>query len=288
LAELASTAPLLVMPALAPQHLAAVGELVAEAGYRLKVLPALCTRDVEAGLRFCDNDLCHPLIAVAGQVIETVRAYEGAESLTVALPQICCGCRAIELEHIVRGHLNSTMIDSPVEIVGIPSRNALLTMPAQFAARVYEAFAAVDTDASGVGERHTGLPPVGVVGTAGLLYTPQLNRDILDRVKAEGCTPHTLPFVKLLTTNAPLEHAADHFVEQGILDIVCVQSFGCLNGHIHGRGAAKRLKRRHPTLNISFIDYDAGASGVNQDNRLKLACTIARERFLKVGQPESG
>jgi predicted nucleotide-binding protein (sugar kinase/HSP70/actin superfamily) len=277
------------MPALAPQHLSAVGEIVEGAGYRLELLPELNTRDVEAGLRFCSNDLCYPLIAVAGQVIRALRGYTGDEPATVVLPQTCCGCRATELEQVVRRQLKNVNQNSTIEVIGIPSRNELFTMPAWLATRIYDALVAADDGCrAGAGSRvgaqatpDCSVPRVGVIGTAALLYTPQLNYDLLARIKAEGCEPCTPPFVELLTTNAPLERFVERFVEQGILDIICIQSFGCMNGHIHGRGAAKRLRKRHPGLSISFIDYDSGASEINQDNRLRLALTIAHERAAR-------
>jgi predicted CoA-substrate-specific enzyme activase len=283
--------PLIIMPALAPRHLAIVQRIVAKEGYRLELLPELSARDTEVGLRLCDNDLCHPMIAVAGQIIDAVRNYQGVESVTVVVPQMCCGCRAIELEQVIREQLRQIHNVDAVEVIGLPSRKNLVTLSARLVTRIYDELAAADgitsVVAGGAGNAMLSdasacsvMPSIGVVGTAALLYTPQLNRELLRRIEAEGCKPHIPFFVETLTTNAPLEHFIERFVERGIFDIICVQSFGCLTGHIHGRGAAKRLRKRYPDVNISFIDYDAGTSEVNQDNRLKLALTLARERAL--------
>jgi predicted CoA-substrate-specific enzyme activase len=301
--------PLIIMPALAPQHLAAIRRVVNDAGYRLEILPELATRDIDAGLRFCNNDLCHPLIAVAGQVIEASVGFEGAESVTLLVPQLCCGCRAIELEQVIRRQLATVGRANTVKVIGIPSRNGLFTMPAWLATRIYDELAAVDVSGGGEGDvtanpislswraddstsrcgqaRHrpeesaasdSSVPLVGVIGTPGLLYTPQLNRDLLRHIERQGCRPYVPRLTELLTTNAPLEHFAKRFAECGILDIICVQSFGCLTGHINGRGAAQRLRKRYPEMNISFIDYDSGTSEVNQQNRIRLALAIAKER----------
>jgi predicted CoA-substrate-specific enzyme activase len=59
-------------------------------------------------------------------------------------------------------------------------------------------------------------------------------------------------------------------IENGADSIVCMQPFACLPNHISGRGMMKRLKERYPQVNIIAIDYDAGASAVNQINRIKL------------------
>lgn len=58
--------------------------------------------------------------------------------------------------------------------------------------------------------------------------------------------------------------------EAGVNNIVCTQPFGCLPNHICGKGMMKPLKAKNPDLNIIAIDYDTGASAVNQQNRIKL------------------
>lgn len=65
-------------------------------------------------------------------------------------------------------------------------------------------------------------------------------------------------------------------LEMGVNNIVCVQPFGCLPNHITGRGVIKSLKQRYPAANIFAIDYDPGASEVNQLNRLKLMMSVAQ------------
>ncbi len=65
--------------------------------------------------------------------------------------------------------------------------------------------------------------------------------------------------------------------EEGCTNIVCTQPFGCLPNHICGKGMMKPIKERYPHVNIVAIDYDAGASRVNQENRLKLMLANARK-----------
>ncbi|MBQ3575304.1 MAG: 2-hydroxyacyl-CoA dehydratase [Clostridia bacterium] len=64
--------------------------------------------------------------------------------------------------------------------------------------------------------------------------------------------------------------------ESGTENIVCTQPFGCLPNHICGKGMMKPIKDRNPNVNIVAIDYDAGATRVNQENRLKLMLINAR------------
>lgn len=65
--------------------------------------------------------------------------------------------------------------------------------------------------------------------------------------------------------------------EQNVKNIVCTQPFGCLPNHICGKGMMKPLKESHPDINIVAIDYDASASKVNQENRIKLMLSNARQ-----------
>lgn len=59
-------------------------------------------------------------------------------------------------------------------------------------------------------------------------------------------------------------------IESGVNNIVCAQPFGCLPNHIVGKGMMKPIKERHPGVNIVAIDYDPGATRINQENRIKL------------------
>ncbi len=67
-------------------------------------------------------------------------------------------------------------------------------------------------------------------------------------------------------------------IDSGVPNIVCVQPFGCLPNHIAGKGTIRALREKHPEANIVPIDYDPGATRVNQENRLKLMLSVAREQ----------
>lgn len=70
-------------------------------------------------------------------------------------------------------------------------------------------------------------------------------------------------------------------IHQGAPNIVCTQPFGCLPNHIVGKGVIKELRRQHPEANIVAIDYDPGASEVNQINRIKLMLATANKNLRK-------
>ncbi len=64
-------------------------------------------------------------------------------------------------------------------------------------------------------------------------------------------------------------------IHSGAPNIVCTQPFGCLPNHVVGKGVIKEIRRQHPEANIVAIDYDPGASEVNQLNRIKLMLSTA-------------
>lgn len=115
-------------------------------------------------------------------------------------------------------------------------------------------------------------------------------RDMINAVKGAGCFappaefPHTMELIRgyigigakmgegWLLTAEMLELA-----DQGVSNIVCTQPFGCLPNHICGKGMMKPLKSKNKDINIVAIDYDAGASVVNQENRIKLMLASAAE-----------
>ncbi|NLV15596.1 MAG: 2-hydroxyacyl-CoA dehydratase [Syntrophomonadaceae bacterium] len=71
-------------------------------------------------------------------------------------------------------------------------------------------------------------------------------------------------------------------IEMGVPNIVCVQPFGCLPNHVTGKGMIKKLKRNYPEANIVAIDYDPGASEVNQINRIKLMLSVAFQNSMGI------
>ncbi|MDU5855328.1 MAG: activase, partial [Varibaculum cambriense] len=59
-------------------------------------------------------------------------------------------------------------------------------------------------------------------------------------------------------------------IEHGCPNIICAQPFGCLPNHVIGKGMFRALRNRYPEANVVAVDYDPGASEVNQLNRIKL------------------
>ncbi|MDY5600789.1 MAG: acyl-CoA dehydratase activase-related protein [Schaalia hyovaginalis] len=72
-------------------------------------------------------------------------------------------------------------------------------------------------------------------------------------------------------------------IEHGCPNIICAQPFACLPNHIVGKGMFRALRTRYPEANIVAVDYDPGASEVNQLNRIKLMLSTAIERRNDTG-----
>ena len=68
-------------------------------------------------------------------------------------------------------------------------------------------------------------------------------------------------------------------IESGTSNIICMQPFACLPNHVTGKGMIKALKEKYPESNIVAVDYDPGASEVNQLNRIKLMLSVAFKKL---------
>lgn len=68
-------------------------------------------------------------------------------------------------------------------------------------------------------------------------------------------------------------------IHNDVNNIVCTQPFACLPNHVVGKGVIKELRRQYPLSNIVAIDYDPGASEVNQLNRIKLMLSTAQKNM---------
>ncbi len=77
----------------------------------------------------------------------------------------------------------------------------------------------------------------------------------------------TAEMVELIRTGAP--------------NVVCTQPFACLPNHVVGKAVIKELRRRYPASNIVAVDYDPGASEVNQLNRIKLMISVAKANLAE-------
>lgn len=124
--------------------------------------------------------------------------------------------------------------------------------------------------------------------------------DISKVLEESGCFEGLTPFDKVVNmTDGLINQAVKmgegwlltaemvELAQSGCNNIVCTQPFGCLPNHICGKGMMKPIKEIMPDVNIVAIDYDAGASRVNQENRLKLMLANAKKINRKKMQNDS-
>lgn len=74
-------------------------------------------------------------------------------------------------------------------------------------------------------------------------------------------------------------------IQQGVKNILCLQPFACLPNHVAGKGMIKAIRNYDKDANIVAIDYDPGASNVNQLNRIKMMMATAFKNLEKQHQP---
>ena len=120
------------------------------------------------------------------------------------------------------------------------------------------------------------------------IYSKQ--KQLINAIKKHGVfeTPHDFE---------ELRHEADTYIHQGVKmgegwlipaemaalarsgteNIICAQPFGCLPNHIVAKGMSRVIKNAFPNANIVAIDYDPGATKVNQENRIKLMLASAKK-----------
>ena len=97
----------------------------------------------------------------------------------------------------------------------------------------------------------------------------------------DGCIHHGTKMGEGWLLTAEMLELAD----SGVNNIVCTQPFGCLPNHICGKGMMKPIKEKLPNVNIVAIDYDPGATQVNQETRLKLMRANARDAAEEPATP---
>ncbi|MCL2851821.1 MAG: 2-hydroxyacyl-CoA dehydratase [Defluviitaleaceae bacterium] len=145
-------------------------------------------------------------------------------------------------------------------------------------------------------EKYFGMPRINVIKANAVVSVIDMYRRHMRRALARSSrfkppeTIHELaryaePIVSLGNQTGEGWFLTAEMVEllhNGVDNIVCTQPFACLPNHVTGKGIIKELKRRYPKANIVAVDYDPGASEVNQLNRIKLMLAGAKAA-LKAG-----
>ena len=113
-------------------------------------------------------------------------------------------------------------------------------------------------------------------------------RDMINEIKKQGFFRPPMPFDEVRKMShrvigegvkmgegwlLPAEMI--ELISEGVNNIICTQPFGCLPNHIAGKGMARKIREIYPNANIVAVDYDPGASKINQENRIKLMLSSA-------------
>ena len=141
-----------------------------------------------------------------------------------------------------------------------------------------------------LGKTHKGA----IIGNAAISLLEHMRKPATDALKAskrfDPPTPIThlaeyaRPFVSIGNQTGEgwfLTGEMIELIHSGVNNIVCTQPFGCLPNHVVGKGVIKELRKHYPLSNIVAIDYDPGASEVNQLNRIKLMLSTAQKNLEK-------
>lgn len=164
------------------------------------------------------------------------------------------------------------------------SENAEVVMPGLFDFIMFTCYNSV-VDAKLLGREKL----KGFAFGAALKFFEAKQRGIIKTIKKHGRFDAPTPFSHVISlADGLVNHGAKmgegwlltaemaELIEQGAENIVCAQPFGCLPNHIVGKGMMKPLKEKYPNANIVAVDYDAGATKINQENRIKLMLSNAK------------
>ena len=131
-----------------------------------------------------------------------------------------------------------------------------------------------------------------LVGKLGVAAIRALRKPALDALKKSRRFDLPMPIEQVAKLAKPFLSIGNQYGEGWFLtgemaellmtdtpNIVCIQPFACLPNHVVGKGVIKQLKKAYPSANIVAVDYDPGASEVNQLNRIKLMLSTAKKNL---------
>ncbi len=214
--------------------------------------------DLEIARRDTANDVCFTARIMAARAIRLVRENPGIGAVT--LPEVCKDCLVDGIGRMIE-RATGAAPDLIWESTWRGGRRAT---------------DGADPVEDGAGRER---PLVGIVGNALLCFEPFMNDGIVERIAGLGCTP-VLPRPELVAVeDVRYLDQLEAFDGAGVRDVVYLQSFGCLKGHVESRGALRELRRLFPQMRITVIDFDPEASALNRENRLRLAVEAASADF---------
>lgn len=236
------------------------------------LLPACFEKcPLETIRREIPKDVCFTVSAMAACIIDHIRSGNNIE--TIEIPRVCDGCLMEALPFIV-----DRAVDHMPKVVWIDGGNGGMdAIP--FLSNSRKTHFSVAERGDVVDLSVAAHPRMGIVGNALMCFNPSMNDRIIEKLVSLGCEV-VLPDIDLLSPDDLMyPEQLEAFLDEGIRDVIYLQSFGCLKGHVKVKGALHSLKKRHPALLLTVIDFDPESSALNRENRIRLAVEAARSRL---------
>ena len=276
----------ILCPQMSPFHFGILQAAFNTCGYHLEVLPNDNKHAVDVGLKYVNNDACYPSLMVVGQVMDALLSGKyDLNKTAVIMSQTGGGCRASNYIAFIRRALKKTGMEQvpviSINLSGLESNPGFkLTLP--LIKRVCYGAVFGDILMKCVYRMRPYEVEEGIVNRKHKIweqsrhFTPSANIADLAKMAEPIVSPGNQTGEGWFLTGEMME-----LIHGGVPNIVCIQPFACLPNHIVGKGVIKEIRREHPEANIVAIDYDPGASEVNQLNRIKLMLSTAVKNLNK-------
>ena len=252
----------ILVPGMLGSLTARVAQLLENRGYSVMLLDEITGADLEAGLRYVDNDICAPTIAMIGQCIRWAEQHTGAEEISVLTPVLCHDCRSISL----RDTLDVTFKRAGCHDVKL----------GELSSSELKALAGPAVEKAPIAHGTT----IGLCGNVPVLTIEELRRTVCTHLENSGVSVVIPPLKRILDQQDFLTPSLEYFSEVGIRTAICILPFGCMSGHVYARGQLRKLRKRFPEIDLTILDYDLSASDINLINRTELVIQAAAERLI--------
>lgn len=253
----------ILVPGMLGSLTARVVRLLENRGYAVVFLDEITNADLETGLRYVDNDICAPTIAIIGQYMRWAGQHTGEKEISVLAPILCHNCRSISLLETLDTVFNRAGYRD-IKLVELSGPELIaLAEPAAEKAPI----------AHGT--------TIGLCGNVPVFTIKELRCTVCTHLENSGVTVVIPPLERVLGQQDFLTPALEYFSEVGIRTAICILPFGCMSGHVYARGQVRELRKRFPEIDLTILDYDPSASDINLLNRAELVIQAAAERSAK-------
>lgn len=215
--------------------------------------------DIEAS-RACVKDVCFVAAAMAGRAVRLMVSGDGPPK-RLSVPYVCQKCVLDALPDMVERSCGKRP-----EIMWVADGEELC-----------ELYVAPRSDSLDSVRRSNSRPKIGIVGALPLCFDPYLNDGIVEFLESQDCEVALPNSREMAMEDVRYLGQLESYRAEGIRDVIYLQSFGCLKGHVRARGSYRELQKRFPEIRITYIDFDAETSALNRENRLRLAIEQARD-----------